>query len=77
MNKQQVYEQWLMGKREVGVPEDIAERVMTVLSQDARRRRVSTCDHWIVTLLTQAGLAAGALMVFLIRFAVLFEAAIS
>ncbi len=76
MNKQQVYEQWLMRKRDVGVPEEIAERVMTVLSQDARPRRVSMGDHWIVTRLAQAGLAAGALMVFLIRFVMLFTAAV-
>lgn len=76
MNRQNVYEQWLRRQRKAGVSEDIADRVMTVLAQDSRPRPLSLRERQIVTPLAQAGLAAGALLVFLLRFAVLFGAAI-
>ena len=76
MNRQDVYEQWLRQKRTAGVPEEITERVMTLLEQDSRPRPLALRECRVVTPLAQAGLAAGALLVFLLRFVMLFEAAI-
>ena len=76
MNKQKVYQQWLKKKQAVEIPEDFAECVMTGIYHDSHRDDFSKWDQWVCTPLAQAGLAIGALLVFVIRFVMLFAAAV-
>ena len=76
MNKQKVYQQWLEKKQAVEIPEDFAKRVMTGICHDSHREHLSNWGQWIVTPLGQAGLAIGAVLVCMIRFVMLFAAAV-
>ena len=76
MNEQDLYHRWLTHKKSVAVPDGFSEQVMRAIHQSCTTRSTTWWDRWVTTSLAQAGLAVAAVVAFLLRFVVLFNAAV-
>ena len=76
MNKQEHYQQWLEHKQVVDVPQGFAQEVMTAINRKLHKQPVSWGESRVITPLTQFGLAAVAIIVFVVRFVLLFQVAV-
>lgn len=76
MANHDLYEQWLRSRQSVKVPDGFTRRVMAAIQREDRRPSVFRWETWGAALGVQIGLAAAAVVVFTLRFVVLFTVAV-
>jgi len=71
-----LYDQWLRKRQPMQVPDGFTHRVMATIHKENQRSRSPWWESWVAVSLVQIGLAAAAAVVCVLRFAVLFTAAV-